>query len=103
MAKQYIVQRGQIEQGNEVLARKGEIYKPKNQADADRLIEAGIIAEAASKAPRSKPASGDGNPPGNPPEGGEGEGGNAPPGAEGNGGDAPPAGDGTGGDQDPDK
>lgn len=53
MAKQYVVIRGQIEKGNEVLAKLGQPYKPKNRAEEDRLVEAGVIAEApgSQKAP----------------------------------------------------
>jgi len=46
MAKQYVVIRGQIEKGNEVLAKLGQPYKPKNRAEEDRLVKAGVIGEA---------------------------------------------------------
>lgn len=46
MAKQYVVIRGQIEKGNEVLAKLGQPYKPKNKPEEDRLVKAGVIGEA---------------------------------------------------------
>lgn len=60
-AKQYVVARGQIEKGKEVLAKQGEPYKPQNAAEEKRLLDAGVIAElgapakgkGASKAKRS--------------------------------------------------
>jgi cytochrome c-type biogenesis protein CcmE len=53
MAKQFVVIRGQIEKGKEVLAKRGQPYKPKNKAEEDRLLKAGVIAEApvSQKAP----------------------------------------------------
>ena len=45
MAKQFIVARGQIEQGKKVLARRGDRYTPKNSAERDRLLAAGVIVE----------------------------------------------------------
>lgn len=53
MAKQYVVIRGQIEKGKEVLAKRGQPYKPKNEAEKERLVKAGVIAEApgSQKAP----------------------------------------------------
>ncbi|WGI23634.1 hypothetical protein QEN58_09715 [Halomonas alkaliantarctica] len=60
MAKQFVVIRGQIEKGKEVLAKRGQPYKPKNKAEEDRLLKAGVIAEApvSQKAhePESNPA-----------------------------------------------
>lgn len=57
MAKQYVVARGQIEDGKKVLARRGERYTPKTNAERDRLLSRGVIAE-----PRpSKVAADDGN------------------------------------------
>ncbi|RUR51414.1 hypothetical protein [Vreelandella populi] len=44
-AKQYVVTRGQIEKGKEVLAKQGEPYKPQNAAEEKRLLDAGVIAE----------------------------------------------------------
>lgn len=57
MAKQYIVARGQIEKGKEVLAKRGQTYKPKNAAEEKRLVALGVIAEAAgqSQAEEVKP------------------------------------------------
>ena len=46
MAKQFVVMRGQIEKGKEVLAKRGQPYKPKNKAEEDRLVKAGVIGEA---------------------------------------------------------
>lgn len=45
MAKQYVVARGQIEDGKKVLARRGERYTPKNTAERDRLLSRGVIVE----------------------------------------------------------
>ena len=42
-AKQYLVARGQIEKGKEVLAKQGEPYKPQNAAEEKRLVDAGVI------------------------------------------------------------
>ncbi|CAO1663506.1 hypothetical protein NYA30BAC_01980 [Halomonas sp. NYA30] len=55
MAKQFIVTRGQIEKGKSVLAKEGQIYKPKNKAEEDRLLEAGVIGEAPSASPAAEP------------------------------------------------
>jgi hypothetical protein len=44
MAK-YIVSRGQIEKGREVIAKQGDAYTPRNAAERDRLLAAGIITE----------------------------------------------------------
>ncbi|WP_447956507.1 hypothetical protein [Vreelandella sp. EE7] len=44
-AKQYVVTRGQIEKGNEVLAKQGEPYKPQNAIEEKRLLDSGLIAE----------------------------------------------------------
>lgn len=49
-AKQYVVTRGQIEKGKEVLAKKGEPYKPQNAAEEKRLLDAGVIAELGASA-----------------------------------------------------
>ena len=56
MAKQYIVIRGQIEKGSEVLAKRGQPYKPKNAAEEKRLLDAGIIALAAGSDAKDEPA-----------------------------------------------
>ncbi|TFH84774.1 hypothetical protein EQG41_20415 [Billgrantia azerbaijanica] len=56
MAKQYIVARGQIEKGKQVLARRGEPYTPKNAAERDRLLAAGVIVEPRTKAKAAEPA-----------------------------------------------
>ncbi len=56
MAKQYIVIRGQIEKGSQVLAKRGQPYKPKNAAEEKRLVDAGIIAPAAVSEPKDEPA-----------------------------------------------
>ena len=72
--KQYVVVRGQIEKGKEVLAKQGEPYKPKDAAEEKRLLEAGVIAELGA------PAKGKGNskakrpaPPPEAPPGGNGD------------------------------
>ncbi|WKD26592.1 hypothetical protein NDQ72_10950 [Halomonas sp. KG2] len=49
-AKQYVVVRGQIEKGKEVLAKQGEPYKPQNAAEEKRLLDAGVIAELGAPA-----------------------------------------------------
>lgn len=49
MAKQFIVARGQIEKGREVLAKQGDPYKPKNAAEEKRLLDAGVITEVGGK------------------------------------------------------
>lgn len=49
-AKQYVVARGQIEKGKEVLAKQGEPYKPKDGAEEKRLVDAGVIAELGAPA-----------------------------------------------------
>ena len=75
-AKQYVVVRGQIEKGKEVLAKLGQPYKPKDAAEEQRLVDAGVIAElgapakgkGTSKAKRSPP------PPETPPGGAGGDG-----------------------------
>lgn len=55
-AKQYVVARGQIEKGKEVIAKLGQPYKPKDEAEEKRLVDAGIIAELGApqkgKSPR---------------------------------------------------
>jgi hypothetical protein len=60
MAKQYIVIRGQIEKrteaGSAVVAKRGQPYKPKNDAEEKRLVAAGIIALASGSEPEDKPA-----------------------------------------------
>lgn len=74
MAKQYVVARGQIEKGKEVLAKQGDPYKPKNAAEEKRLLDAGVITEVGGKqkAEPKKPA--DPVPPAGGTGGGEGEG-----------------------------
>lgn len=69
MAKQYVVARGQIEKGKEVLAKQGETYKPRNAAEEKRLVEAGVLTEVEGRAKAAKPADPQ------PPAGGAGEGG----------------------------
>lgn len=49
-AKQYLVARGQIEKGKEVLAKQGEPYKPQNAAEEKRLVDAGVITELGAPA-----------------------------------------------------
>ena len=69
----YTVARGQIEKGNEVVAKAGEKYAPKNKADADRLIAAGVLIDPDAKkspAPAPEPS----NPPNPSTENGSGEG-----------------------------
>lgn len=65
MAKQFIVTRGQIEKGKSVLAKEGQIYKPKNKAEEGRLLEAGVIGEAPSEpqaaGPEPDPGAGKGD------------------------------------------
>lgn len=56
MAKQYVVIRGQIEKGSEVLAKRGQPYKPKNAAEEKRLVDAGVIALASGSESEDKPA-----------------------------------------------
>lgn len=56
MAKQYIVIRGQIEKGAEVVAKRGQPYKPKNAAEEKRLLDAGVIAQAPGGETEEKPA-----------------------------------------------
>lgn len=87
-AKQYVVARGQIEKGKEVLAKLGEPYKPKDAAEEKRLLDAGVIAElgAPAKGKGSSKAKRSQAPPETPPGG---------TGGDGNGGGQ---GDGTGGD-----
>lgn len=84
-AKQYVVARGQIEKGKEVLAKLGQPYKPKDAAEEKRLVDAGVIAElgAPAKGKGSSKAKRSSTPPG-----GTGD--------DGNGGDG--QGTGTGGD-----
>lgn len=76
-SKSYIVARGQIEKGKEVVAKAGDKYSPKNKADADRLIEAGVLIDPdAKKSGSASPAPS--NPPSPPSPGtgnGNGEGG----------------------------
>lgn len=55
MAKQYVVIRGQIEKGNEVLAKLGQPYKPKNKPEEDRLVKAGVIGEAPGSQKAAEP------------------------------------------------
>jgi cytochrome c-type biogenesis protein CcmE len=55
MAKQFVVIRGQIEKGKEVLAKRGQPYKPKNKAEEDRLVKAGVIGEAPGSQKASEP------------------------------------------------
>ncbi|SHL49972.1 hypothetical protein [Halomonas caseinilytica] len=45
MAKQFIVARGEIQQGPKVIAHEGEEYKPKNAAERDRLVSRGVLVE----------------------------------------------------------
>ncbi|WBF17822.1 hypothetical protein [Halomonas elongata] len=45
MAKQYVVARGEIQNGNKVIAREGEEYKPSNAAERDRLVSRGVLVE----------------------------------------------------------
>lgn len=83
-SKSYTVARGQIEKGNEVVARVGDKYSPKNKADADRLIVAGVLIDpdakkggSASPAPSNQPnppspGTGSGNGEGGEDNGGEG-------------------------------
>lgn len=49
-AKQYVVARGQIEKGKEVLAKQGDPYKPQNAVEEKRLVDAGVIAELGAPA-----------------------------------------------------
>ncbi|WP_278369513.1 hypothetical protein [Vreelandella titanicae] len=88
-AKQYVVARGQIEKGKEVLAKLGELYKPKDAAEEKRLVDAGVIAElgAPAKGKGTSKAKRSAIPPETPPGG---------TGGDGNGGDG--QGTGTGGD-----
>lgn len=53
--KALVVARGRIEKGQEVLATAGDTYTPRNKAEADRLIAAGVLVDAAPK-PRNSPA-----------------------------------------------
>lgn len=67
-AKQYVVARGQIEKGKEVLAKLGQPYKPKDDAEEKRLVDAGVIAElgAPAKGKGSSKAKRSSTPPENP-------------------------------------
>lgn len=73
MAKQFVVARGQIEKGREVLAKQGDPYKPKNAAEEKRLLEAGVITEVGGKQ-KAEPKKPDPVPPASGAGGGEGEG-----------------------------
>lgn len=48
MAK-YIVARGQIEKGRDVIARQGETYRPKDAAETKRLLACGAIVPEQSE------------------------------------------------------
>lgn len=52
----FVVARGQIEKGKDVIARKGGAYKPKNAAERDRLLAAGVIVETGGKGATPAPA-----------------------------------------------
>lgn len=74
-AKQYVVTRGQIEKGKEVLAKQGEPYKPQNAAEEKRLLDAGVIAELGAPVKGKGRGKGTESPhPPVPPGGGEGTG-----------------------------
>lgn len=57
MAEQYIVIRGQIENGNEVLAKRGQIYDPKNDQEKNRLKKLGVIELAPGSPPEPEASS----------------------------------------------
>ncbi|WP_447043963.1 hypothetical protein [Vreelandella sp. H-I2] len=88
-AKQYVVARGQIEKGKEVLAKQGEPYKPKDATEEKRLVDAGVIAElgAPAKGKGTSKAKRSPTPPETPPGG---------TGGDGNGGEGGGQGEGTG-------
>lgn len=44
MSQQFVVVRGQIESGKEVLAKQGARYTPRNKEELNRLLAAGVIA-----------------------------------------------------------
>ncbi|RXE48707.1 hypothetical protein [Chromohalobacter israelensis] len=52
----FVVARGQIEKGKDVVARKGDGYKPKNAAERDRLVAAGVLVETDGKGAKAAPS-----------------------------------------------
>lgn len=92
MAKQFVVARGQIEKGKEVLAKQGDPYKPRNAADEKRLLDAGVIAEVGAKQKAAKAPD-----PGKTSNTSEGEGGEGDKGEGGGAGTSSEGGDGAGG------
>ncbi|UQI42517.1 hypothetical protein [Vreelandella venusta] len=44
MSQQFVVVRGQIEEGKKVLAKQGSPFKPRNQEEQERLLASGVIA-----------------------------------------------------------
>lgn len=44
MSQQFVVVRGQIEEGRKVLAKQGSTFEPRNKEEKERLLSAGVIA-----------------------------------------------------------
>lgn len=65
--KSYTVARGQIEKGKDVIAKAGDKYAPKNKAEADRLIAAGVLIDPDAKKGGAAPMA-PSNPPTPPPQ-----------------------------------
>lgn len=44
MSQQFVVVRGQIEEGKTVLAKQGSPFTPRNKEEQERLLASGVIA-----------------------------------------------------------
>ncbi|WP_339118563.1 hypothetical protein [Halomonas sp. BMC6] len=44
MSQQFLVVRGQIEEGKKVLAKQGSPFTPRNKEEQERLLASGVIA-----------------------------------------------------------
>jgi len=44
MSQQFVVVRGQIEEGKKVLAKQGSTFEPRNKEEKERLLASGVIA-----------------------------------------------------------
>ncbi|WP_438454931.1 hypothetical protein [Vreelandella venusta] len=44
MSQQFVVVRGQIEEGKKVLAKQGSPFTPRNKEEQERLLASGVIA-----------------------------------------------------------